>query len=102
MEHNRGSGLLNSQAAMSDREMPGMTHKDQGGWRKTSHSASGGGGNCVEVQWRKSSRSGGGGGSACVEVAFVDRKVGVRDSKNVSGPALSFPGTAWRAFVSHP
>jgi hypothetical protein len=79
-----------------------MTHEDKGGWRKTSYSASGTGGNCVEVKWRKSSRSGGGGGSACVEVAFVDRKVGVRDSKNTSGPALSFSGTAWRAFVSHP
>jgi hypothetical protein len=59
-----------------------MTRKDQGGWRKSSYSASSGGGNCVEV-------------------AFVDREVGVRDSKNVSGPRLSFPGTAWRAFVSH-
>jgi hypothetical protein len=60
-----------------------MTHKDQGGWRKSSY-------------------SGGGGGSACVEVAFVANKVGVRDSKNVSGPRLSFSGTAWRAFVGHP
>jgi hypothetical protein len=83
MEHNRGTGLPNSQAALSDREMPGMTHKDRGGWRKSSRSATGGGGNCVEV-------------------VFVDRMVGVRDSKNVSGPALSFSGTAWRAFVSHP
>jgi len=98
-----------------------MTHKNQGGWRKSSHSASGGGGNCVEVNWRKSTRSGGGTGSACVEVnwrkssrsasgaggncvevAFVASKVGVRDSKNTSGPTLSFSGTAWRAFVSHP
>jgi Domain of unknown function (DUF397) len=79
-----------------------MTPEKQGGWRKSSRSASGAGGNCVEVNWRKSSRSGGGGGSACIEVAFVASKVGVRDSKNVSGPALSFSGTAWRAFVSHP
>ena len=60
-----------------------MTPENQGGWRKSSYSASGTGGTCVEV-------------------AFVVSKVGVRDSKNVSGPRLSFPGTAWRAFVSHP
>jgi hypothetical protein len=52
--------------------------------------------------WRKSSYSSGNPTGDCVEVAFVASKVGVRDSKNVSGPALSFPGTAWRAFVSHP
>jgi Domain of unknown function (DUF397) len=79
-----------------------MTYKDQGGWRKSSRSATGGGGNCVEVNWRKSSRSGSGTGGTCVEVAFVASKVGVRDSKHASGPALSFSGTAWRAFVSHP
>jgi hypothetical protein len=67
---------------MSDREMLGMTHEYQGGWRKSSRSASGTGGNCVEV-------------------AFVADKVGVRDSKNISGPRLSFPGTTWRAFVDH-
>jgi hypothetical protein len=78
-----------------------MTHEDQGGWRKSSYSASGTTGSCVEVKWRKSSHSGGGGSSACVEVAFADREVGVRDSKNVSGPRLSFPGTTWRAFVDH-
>jgi hypothetical protein len=78
-----------------------MTHEDQGGWRKSSHSASGTTGSCVEVKWRKSSRSASGGGGNCVEVAFVASEVGVRDSKNVSGPRLSFPGTAWRAFVDH-
>ena len=87
---------------MSDWEMPGMTHNNQGGWRKSSYSASGTTGSCVEVNWRKSSRSGGGTGSACVEVAFVASKVGVRDSKHASGPKLSFAGTAWRAFVGHP
>jgi len=79
-----------------------MTHEDQGGWRKSRYSASGTTGSCVEVKWRKSSRSASGGGGNCVEVAFVASKVGVRDSKNVSGSVLSFPGTAWRAFVSHP
>jgi hypothetical protein len=49
--------------------------------------------------WRKSSYSGGTNNS-CVEVAFVDRAVGVRDSKNTSGPALAFSPTAWRGFVT--
>jgi hypothetical protein len=78
-----------------------MTHEDQGGWRKSSRSASGTGGNCVEVNWCKSSYSSGNPTGDCVEVAFVDREVSVRDSKNTSGPRLSFPGTTWRAFVDH-
>ncbi|MFG1883500.1 DUF397 domain-containing protein [Micromonospora sp. NPDC049102] len=50
--------------------------------------------------WRKSSRSGGNGGQ-CVEVADnLSGIVGVRDSKDQSGPALTFDPQAWRAFVS--
>lgn len=49
-------------------------------------------------KWRKSSYSGGNGNSSCVEVAFQGR-VGVRDSKNVSGPVLEFPAPAWQAFA---
>lgn len=49
--------------------------------------------------WRKSTRS-----SAtkdCVEVAFVDgNHVGVRDSKNPTGPALVFAPSAWDAFTT--
>ncbi|MGH3774061.1 MAG: DUF397 domain-containing protein [Pseudonocardiaceae bacterium] len=48
--------------------------------------------------WRKSSRSNGG-GYDCVEVAVVPGRVGVRDSKDRSGPALVFPPSAWRVFV---
>ncbi|MEU8284324.1 DUF397 domain-containing protein [Micromonospora sp. NPDC048905] len=52
------------------------------------------------ARWRKSSRSSGNGG-ACVEVADnLADVVGVRDSKDPSGPALTFAPTAWRAFVS--
>lgn len=47
--------------------------------------------------WRKSSYSDGGNGS-CVEIAFDDT-VWVRDSKNVSGPKLTFPPTAWQTFT---
>ncbi|MEQ4300955.1 DUF397 domain-containing protein [Plantactinospora sp. B6F1] len=52
------------------------------------------------ARWRKSTRSGGNGGS-CVEVADnLPGVVGVRDSKDPTGPALTFGTTAWRAFVA--
>ncbi|MEU7585831.1 DUF397 domain-containing protein [Micromonospora sp. NPDC049230] len=52
------------------------------------------------ARWRKSSRSSGNGG-ACVEVADnLADVVGVRDSKDPTGPALAFAPTAWRAFVN--
>ncbi|MDF5758388.1 DUF397 domain-containing protein [Spongiactinospora sp. TRM90649] len=48
--------------------------------------------------WRTSSRSGGDGN--CVEVAFAsDGVVGVRDSKNRSGPRLEFAPAEWQAFI---
>lgn len=53
------------------------------------------------ARWRKSTRSSGNGG-ACVEVADnLPGVVGVRDSKDPTGPALVFAPTAWRAFVAH-
>ncbi|WP_280366364.1 DUF397 domain-containing protein [Nocardia wallacei] len=52
----------------------------------------------VGVQWFKSTRSAG--NSECVEVAFLDGgAVGVRDSKNLGGPALVFAPGEWDAFV---
>ncbi|MGN9804623.1 DUF397 domain-containing protein [Micromonospora sp. L32] len=52
------------------------------------------------AKWRKSSRSSTNGG-ACVEVADnVPGIVGVRDSKDPAGPALTFSPAAWRAFVA--
>ncbi|MFC9995734.1 DUF397 domain-containing protein [Nocardia sp. NPDC127526] len=51
------------------------------------------------AQWFKSSHSSG--GSECVEVAYLDGgAVGVRDSKNPTGPALVFTPGEWRAFVA--
>jgi hypothetical protein len=47
--------------------------------------------------WRKSTRSGGQGN--CVEVAETPATVGVRDSKDRSGPVLVFARPDWRAFV---
>ncbi|MEO3745890.1 DUF397 domain-containing protein [Plantactinospora sp. B5E13] len=49
--------------------------------------------------WRKSSRSNANAGD-CVEVADnLTGVVGVRDSKDPTGPALTFDPTAWRSFV---
>jgi hypothetical protein len=50
------------------------------------------------ITWRKSTASGGGGGN-CVQVAFIDDSVLVRDSKNPSGPVLSFSHSEWAAFL---
>ncbi|RQX14869.1 DUF397 domain-containing protein [Micromonospora ureilytica] len=48
--------------------------------------------------WRTSSRSGNG---ECVEVADnLPGVVGVRDSKDPTGPVLVFAPAAWRAFVA--
>ncbi|WP_433729204.1 DUF397 domain-containing protein [Nocardia sp. CA-129566] len=53
----------------------------------------------VGAQWFKSTRSGA--GKDCVEVAFLDGgRVGLRDSKNPSGPALVFTPGAWDAFTA--
>ncbi|MFJ9839725.1 DUF397 domain-containing protein [Kitasatospora sp. NPDC101155] len=67
-------------------------------WFKSSYSSNEGG-ECVEVAWRKSSYSGNEGG-ACVEVAETTAAVLVRDSKDKSGPQLTFHPAAWEAFVS--
>lgn len=49
--------------------------------------------------WRKSSRSGG--ATNCVEVGGgLPEIVAVRDSKNPSGPKLTFPGAAWDTFTA--
>jgi hypothetical protein len=49
------------------------------------------------AEWRKSSRSSS--GPNCVEVAWPETITAVRDSKNVSGPVLTFPFASWQAFV---
>ncbi|WP_459546046.1 DUF397 domain-containing protein [Nocardia sp. X0981] len=50
------------------------------------------------ARWFKSSRSGA--SKDCVEVAHLrDGVVGVRDSKNPTGPALAFAPHEWDAFT---
>ncbi|WLS44503.1 DUF397 domain-containing protein [Micromonospora profundi] len=49
--------------------------------------------------WRKSTRSGGNGGN-CVEVADnLPGIVAIRDSKNASGPLITFAPQAWADFI---
>ncbi|OQS15705.1 DUF397 domain-containing protein [Nocardia donostiensis] len=52
-----------------------------------------------EAQWYKSSHSAD--QDSCVEIAHLDADlVGVRDSKNPSGPALVFTPDEWDAFTA--
>ncbi|MBF6456204.1 DUF397 domain-containing protein [Nocardia cyriacigeorgica] len=53
----------------------------------------------ASAKWFKSRRSSA--GSDCVEVAHLERgQVGVRDSKNPTGPALVFTPSEWDSFLS--
>lgn len=54
----------------------------------------------AEPRWRTSTRSTDSGGN-CVEVADnLPGVVLVRDSKDKSGPALTFTPAAWRGFLT--
>ena len=52
-----------------------------------------------ELTWHKSNYSPQGGNS-CVEVANLDTGLAVRDSKNPTGPALTFTAAEWAAFTT--
>ncbi|MFF4476203.1 DUF397 domain-containing protein [Streptomyces sp. NPDC021218] len=49
--------------------------------------------------WRRSSYSGPE-GNECVEVADLRTHIAVRDSKNTTGPVLTFPVEGFASFVS--
>ena len=52
----------------------------------------------LDQGWRKSTRSGSNG--QCVEARRMGNMVQVRDSKNRSGPVLSFTLAEWAAFTT--
>ncbi|MFJ4092861.1 DUF397 domain-containing protein [Kitasatospora sp. NPDC089913] len=66
-------------------------------WFKSSHSSNEGAA-CVEVAWRKSTYSSNE-GAQCVEIAETPGTVHVRDSKDKTGPQLTFEPAAWKAFI---
>ncbi|MFK0096735.1 DUF397 domain-containing protein [Streptomyces sp. NPDC091040] len=70
-------------------------------WFKSSYSGPDSG-NCVEValSWSKSSHSGDGGGN-CVEVATCPHTIHIRDSKDITVPALALSPGAWDTFIRH-
>ncbi|MFF3159096.1 DUF397 domain-containing protein [Streptomyces sp. NPDC057910] len=51
-----------------------------------------------ESAWFKSSYSNDSGGN-CIEIADLTGRVGIRDSKDKTGPALVVPAAAWSSFV---
>jgi hypothetical protein len=73
-----------------------MTASDNEGWLKSSLSHANG--QCVEVKWLKSSLSFANGN--CVEVASLsDGDMGVRNSRDATGPVLRFTPDEWDAFI---
>jgi hypothetical protein len=50
-----------------------------------------------DLRWRKASTSGQ--GANCVEVAPIPDGIAVRDSKDPSGPVLSFTADEWARLV---
>lgn len=62
-------------------------------------SFSGTNGACVEVAFAKSTKSGPWTDN-CVEVGACDCGIQVRDSKDQTGPVLSFTHAEWNAFLA--
>lgn len=54
--------------------------------------------NTTELAWFKSSYSTNEGGE-CLEIATAPTTIHIRDSKNLTGPALAVTPTAWTAFL---
>ncbi|MEU3353456.1 DUF397 domain-containing protein [Streptomyces sp. NPDC037389] len=52
-----------------------------------------------ETSWFKSSYSTQDNGGGCVSIAMLTERVGIRDSKEPNGPALTVPGRAWTSFI---
>ncbi|MFI6950820.1 DUF397 domain-containing protein [Streptomyces sp. NPDC050422] len=54
----------------------------------------------TDLQWFKSSHSSDDGGN-CIEVATSPHAIHVRDSKDLTVPALTLSPAAWAAFLKH-
>ncbi len=54
-----------------------------------------------DLVWFKSSYSSGNNGESCVELALTPRTIHVRDSKDVTGPNLTFTPPTWARFVPY-
>jgi hypothetical protein len=52
----------------------------------------------LDTTWRKSTRSSNNG--SCVEVRRVATAIEVRDTKDRTGPVLTFSTDAWQSFVA--
>lgn len=66
-------------------------------WMKSTRSGAGLG-DCVEARWVKASASHPDGGN-CVEVQACPCQIQVRDSKDRTGPVLTFTPSEWQAFL---
>lgn len=53
------------------------------------------------TSWRRPSRSGTSGQSNCVEVARLSGAIGIRDSKNPSGPRVTLSADDFRLLAAH-
>ncbi|WP_156754031.1 DUF397 domain-containing protein [Actinokineospora pegani] len=51
-----------------------------------------------QTRWRKSSHSDDQGN--CVELAIIGDRTAARDSKNATGPVLTFPTSTWTDFLT--
>ncbi|WAL96738.1 DUF397 domain-containing protein [Streptomyces sp. Je 1-369] len=86
--------------------MASVQHPTGAQWRRSSYSGTSGG-ECVEcaplngATWQKSTHSGSSGGD-CIELAQAqcNGTVGVRDSKNPTGPTFTVTRTAFTRFVA--
>jgi hypothetical protein len=58
-------------------------------------------GDVFDLAWFKSSYSSGSEGDSCVEIATTPGTIHVRDSKNIGGPSLALPHSAWAHFVTY-
>ncbi|MFJ5529910.1 DUF397 domain-containing protein [Streptomyces sp. NPDC093261] len=58
-------------------------------------------GGAAGLAWFKSSYSSGSEGDSCVEMATTLDTVHVRDSKDITGPRLTFSPATWSAFVPY-